>query len=151
VTGFGRLSRFSYGQLRRLPSNPHRLLERIKARLEPRHGLQDVQDQARGALLTQQTAQTVLELLEAPAPAPVHAGLLSAARLLAASTAHLGDDYLGHSGIVLQLDTGPGAEAIINAKSEALMADNTFGGLETYLAAGIVDSPTALPRGFPRS
>jgi hypothetical protein len=93
-----------------------------------------------------QTSQTILSLLDAPAPAPIHAGLLAAARLLAGTRAHAGNDGIGRRGIVLQLSNGGGDAVIINATSGALLADSPG---DAYLAAGLVNSANETPGGFP--
>lgn len=96
---------------------------------------------------------TILSLLEAPAPTQVHAGFLAAARELAASDTRTGDDPIGRRGIILQLQPRRNGTLIINPASGALLANTTstsnVGGLYTYLAAGLVNSSTALPQGFP--
>jgi hypothetical protein len=147
---FGDFAKFSYADLQALPTEPNRLIRRIQARLTSPGVLRHFPNDLRRHALAIQTSQTILSLLEAPAPAPIHAGFLAAARLLAGTKAHAGNDGIGRRGIVLQLFNGGGGAFIIKATSGALLADGPVGGLDTYLAAGLVNSSSALPQGFPR-
>ena len=147
--GFGALAEFSYRDLQLLPTEPGQLIERIRARLEARGTLRGAPNNpARRSVLAELTANTILNLLEAPSPARVHGAILAAARELAGANTDRGDDLIGRRGIVLRLPL-PSGSVLINPTSDALLADSTFGTMNTYLAAGLVRSSTAIPHGFP--
>lgn len=159
LTGFGSLAEFSYSDLERLPTSAHQLIARIQARLKALAAPSGPRAVPHGIQLEGETADAILTLLEAPAPARVHAGLLAAARLLAGSHTHTGEDLIGRRGIVLQLLPGGTSTLIINSTSGALLANgalaanavsgNTLPGrLATYLAAGVVSSSTTRPPGM---
>lgn len=155
LTGFGTPAELSYRDVQHLLTGPRQLIEQIQARLKAEGALggrADRNPMTREADLAALTTQTVLTLLETPAPANVHAALAAAARQLAGSNARPGTDPIGRHGTVLKL-SGGNKILVIDPASGALLADtltdSPVNGLNTYLAAGLVNSSTALPHGFP--
>ncbi len=156
---------FTYAQVKRLPTNPSKLLAQIREafdRYEKRHA------PAPRPLTSSEesTAElnTIEGLLFSPVSSAVRAGLYrAAARIPGIRYIGTTTDPLGRRGAAIELDTsgasGPQHRRIIyDPQTSALLAElSDFGGpphagvydAESFIASSVVPSATAIPPGLP--